>query len=96
MQAMGNIHAILPNGKVVTNVEVFQRLYQQVGLGWVYAFANIGPLKAAAERCAACLHPDPAPVVPQDCLRWAMLWMPAIRMCHALQPAINYCQLATT
>ena len=49
-QAMGNIHAILPDGKVVTNVEVFQRLYEQVGLGWIYAFARIGPLKAAAER----------------------------------------------
>ena len=50
MQAMGNIHAILPDDKVVTNVEVFKRLYEQVGLGWVYSFANIGPLKAAAEK----------------------------------------------
>ena len=50
LQAMGNIHAILPDGKVVTNVEVFKRLYEQVGLGWVYSFANIGPLKAAAEK----------------------------------------------
>eukprot|EP00884_Botryococcus_braunii_P009309 jgi/Botrbrau1/1837/Bobra.146_1s0031.1 len=36
-QAMGNIHAILADGTVVTNVEVFRRLYEAVGLGWVYA-----------------------------------------------------------
>lgn len=40
---MGNIHAILPDGKVVTNVEVFRRLYEAVGLGWVYAITKVQP-----------------------------------------------------
>lgn len=31
-QAMGRIHAILPDGKIVTDVEVFRRLYEAVGL----------------------------------------------------------------
>lgn len=34
---MGTIHAILPDGRIITNVEVFRRLYEVVGLGWVYA-----------------------------------------------------------
>eukprot|EP01024_Parvocaulis_polyphysoides_P043708 TRINITY_DN400_c0_g1_i2.p3 TRINITY_DN400_c0_g1~~TRINITY_DN400_c0_g1_i2.p3 ORF type:complete len:193 (-),score=27.88 TRINITY_DN400_c0_g1_i2:225-803(-) len=36
-QAMGRIHAILPDGKIITDIEVFRRLYEAVGLGWVYA-----------------------------------------------------------
>ena len=33
--AMERIHAVLPNGTVVQDVEVFRRLYEAVGLGWV-------------------------------------------------------------
>ncbi|KAK9834056.1 hypothetical protein WJX81_006567 [Elliptochloris bilobata] len=40
-QAMGNIHGILPEGRVVTGVEVFRRLYDAVGLGWVYAITRL-------------------------------------------------------
>jgi len=47
-QAMGEIHAILPDGKVVTNVEVFRRLYEAVGLGWIYSITKIGPIGKAA------------------------------------------------
>lgn len=47
-KAMGEIHAILPDGKVVTNVEVFRRLYEAVGLGWIYAVTKIGPVGTAA------------------------------------------------
>eukprot|EP01025_Chloroclados_australasicus_P050982 TRINITY_DN59291_c0_g1_i1.p1 TRINITY_DN59291_c0_g1~~TRINITY_DN59291_c0_g1_i1.p1 ORF type:complete len:191 (-),score=13.88 TRINITY_DN59291_c0_g1_i1:138-710(-) len=39
-QAMGRIHAILPDGKVITDIEVFRRLYEAVGLGWVYAITK--------------------------------------------------------
>eukprot|EP00899_Mesostigma_viride_P018906 jgi/Mesvir1/27016/Mv20723-RA.1 len=39
-EAMGTIHAILPDGTVVKNVEVFRRLYNAVGLGWVYAITE--------------------------------------------------------
>ncbi len=45
---MGEIHAILPSGKVVTNVEVFRRLYEAVGLGWVYAITKVKPVGVAA------------------------------------------------
>ncbi|MGB0564480.1 MAG: thiol-disulfide oxidoreductase DCC family protein [Spirulinaceae cyanobacterium] len=35
--AMGRIHAVLPSGEVVQNVEVFRRVYSVLGMGWVYA-----------------------------------------------------------
>ena len=49
VQAMGSIHGILPDGKVITNVEVFRRLYEAVGLGWIYAITKIGPIKRLAD-----------------------------------------------
>lgn len=48
-EAMGEIHAILPDGQVVKNVEVFRRLYEAVGLGWVYAITKVGPIGKAAD-----------------------------------------------
>eukprot|EP01024_Parvocaulis_polyphysoides_P033674 TRINITY_DN29901_c0_g1_i2.p2 TRINITY_DN29901_c0_g1~~TRINITY_DN29901_c0_g1_i2.p2 ORF type:complete len:206 (+),score=24.45 TRINITY_DN29901_c0_g1_i2:29-619(+) len=39
-QAMKTIHGILPDGSVVTDIEVFRRLYEAVGLGWVYAITK--------------------------------------------------------
>lgn len=35
--AMGRIHAVLPDGTVVKNVDVFRRVYSILGMGWVYA-----------------------------------------------------------
>ncbi len=35
--AMGRIHAVLPDGSVVRNVEVFRRVYAVLGMGWIYA-----------------------------------------------------------
>jgi predicted DCC family thiol-disulfide oxidoreductase YuxK len=35
--AMGQIHAVLPDGTVIKNVEVFRRVYETLGMGWVYA-----------------------------------------------------------
>lgn len=35
--AMGRIHAILPDGRIIKNVEVFRRVYESLGMGWVYA-----------------------------------------------------------
>lgn len=35
--AMGRIHALLPDGTILQNVEVFYRVYQVLGLGWIYA-----------------------------------------------------------
>jgi len=47
---MATIHAILPDGTVVTGVEVFRRLYEAVGLGWVYAVTKNPTVGALAER----------------------------------------------
>ncbi|XP_030938346.1 uncharacterized protein At5g50100, chloroplastic isoform X3 [Quercus lobata] len=41
---MGRIHAILSDGTVVTDVEAFRRLYEQIGLGWVYAITKYEPI----------------------------------------------------
>jgi len=35
--AMGRIHAVLPDGTVIKNVEVFRRVYEILGMGWIYA-----------------------------------------------------------
>lgn len=35
--AMGRIHAVLPDGTVIKNVEVFRRVYTILGMGWIYA-----------------------------------------------------------
>ena len=45
--AMGRIHAVLPDGTVVKNLEVFRRIYSVLGMGWVYAATQwpiIGPI----------------------------------------------------
>ena len=39
--AMGRIHGILADGTVIKNVEVFRRVYEELGLGWVYAITKI-------------------------------------------------------
>lgn len=41
--AMRRIHGVLPDGSVVSNVEVFRRCYEAVGLGWLYAFTKYYP-----------------------------------------------------
>lgn len=48
-EAMGHIHGILPDGSVVTNIEVFRRCYEAVGLGWVYAITKYEPVRKAAD-----------------------------------------------
>ena len=45
--AMGRIHAILPDGTAIKNVEVFRRIYSLLGIGWMYAptrWPVVGPL----------------------------------------------------
>lgn len=45
--AMGRIHAVLPDGTVIKNVEVFRRIYSILGIGWIYAptrWPIVGPL----------------------------------------------------
>mgnify|MGYP006953060487 CR=1 FL=1 len=45
---MKYIHAVLPNGEVVKGVEVFRRIYEVIGLGWVYAATKIPLIGSAA------------------------------------------------
>ncbi|CAA0826649.1 Uncharacterized protein - mitochondrial [Striga hermonthica] len=45
---MGRIHAILSDGTVVRDVEAFRRLYEVVGLGWVYAITKFEPIASIA------------------------------------------------
>ncbi|KAI4336099.1 hypothetical protein L6164_014670 [Bauhinia variegata] len=47
---MGRIHAILSDGTVVTDVEAFRRLYEQVGLGWIYAITKYEPIATIADN----------------------------------------------
>lgn len=36
-QLMGAIHGVLPDGKLVTGMEVFRRAYRELGMGWLLA-----------------------------------------------------------
>jgi predicted DCC family thiol-disulfide oxidoreductase YuxK len=47
--AMGRIHAVLPDGTVIQNVEVFRRVYEILGMGWVYAITKVPGLGAIAD-----------------------------------------------
>ena len=40
-EAMEKIHAILPDGTIVVNMEVFQQVYEILGMGWVYGFIKV-------------------------------------------------------
>lgn len=46
--SMGRIHAVLSDGTVVTDVEAFRKLYEEVGLGWVYAVTKYEPVASMA------------------------------------------------
>lgn len=46
--AMGRIHAVLPDGTLVKNIEVFRRVYEVLGMGWVYAVTKLPIIGAIA------------------------------------------------
>lgn len=48
--AMERIHAVEADGRVLTDVEVFRRLYEEVGLGWVYAITRNKSVEALANK----------------------------------------------
>ena len=57
--AMGRIHAVLPDHTVVDGVEVFRRVYEALGMGWVYAITKwplIGPMADQAYNIWAALR----------------------------------------
>ena len=39
--AMGRIHALLPDGTIIKNVEVFRCVYETLGMGWIYAVTRL-------------------------------------------------------
>ncbi|BAU64254.1 putative thiol-disulphide oxidoreductase DCC [Stanieria sp. NIES-3757] len=47
--AMGRIHAVLPNGTVIKNVEVFRRVYEALGMGWLYAITKLPVIGSVAD-----------------------------------------------
>lgn len=47
--AMGRIHAVLPDGTVIKNVEVFRSVYEVLGMGWVYAITKLPIIGAMAD-----------------------------------------------
>ncbi len=46
--AMGRIHAVLPDGTAIKNVEVFRRIYEILGMGWIYAVTKLPVVGAIA------------------------------------------------
>jgi len=46
--AMETIHGITAAGEVITGIEVFEKAYKAVGLGWVYGFTRVPALLRAA------------------------------------------------
>lgn len=70
--AMGRIHAVLPDGTVLKNVEVFRRIYETLGMGWVYAVTRLPVIGSIADwlygiwadwRLALTGRPDLATIV---------------------------------
>ncbi len=47
---MGQIHGVLPDGKVITGVEVFRRAYAAVGKGWLLAWTGWPVFRWAVDR----------------------------------------------
>ena len=40
-EAMGRIHAVTADGDIIQNVEVFRRIYDLLGIGWIYAITKL-------------------------------------------------------
>jgi len=47
--AMGRIHGVLPDGTVIKNVEVFRRVYETLGIGWMYSITKLPLLGKIAD-----------------------------------------------
>ncbi len=74
--AMGRIHAVLPDGTVIRNIEVFRQIYEILGLGWVYAITKLPIVGAIADwlygiwadkRLAVTGRPNLETIVAQRC-----------------------------
>ncbi len=47
--AMGRIHAVLPDGTTLQNVAVFRRVYEELGMGWIYAITKLPLIGSIAD-----------------------------------------------
>lgn len=47
--AMGRIHAVLPDNTIIKNIEVFRRVYEALGMGWIYALTKLPGIGAIAD-----------------------------------------------
>lgn len=66
----GTIHGILPDGSVVTGVEVFRRMYAAVGIGWVLAptrWPLLRPVADSAYRLFARYRVRVGTAIGRDC-----------------------------
>lgn len=70
--AMGRIHAVLPDGSSIKNVEVFRQVYEVLGIGWIYAVTRLPLIGALVDalyelwadwRLALTGRPDLATIV---------------------------------
>ncbi|NET60278.1 MAG: DUF393 domain-containing protein [Symploca sp. SIO2E6] len=48
--AMGRIHAVLPDGTIIKNIEVFRRVYEALGMGWIYAVTKLPIIGSIADK----------------------------------------------
>lgn len=48
-EAMGRIHAITADGEIIQNVEVFRRIYDLLGIGWIYAITKLPIIGSLAD-----------------------------------------------
>ncbi len=48
--AMGRIHALLPDGTCLQNLEVFRRIYETLGIGWIYAATQLPIIGTLADK----------------------------------------------
>ncbi|OKH17042.1 thiol-disulfide oxidoreductase DCC family protein [[Limnothrix rosea] IAM M-220] len=48
-EAMERIHAYLPDGTILKNVAVFRRVYEILGMGWVYGLTKIPVIGKAVD-----------------------------------------------
>ena len=47
--AMGRIHAVLADGTIIKNVEVFRSVYEILGMGWIYAATKLPVIGAIVD-----------------------------------------------
>jgi predicted DCC family thiol-disulfide oxidoreductase YuxK len=48
-EGMRKLRAVLPDGKVITGVEVFRQTYEAIGLGWVFEVTKLPVLGKVAD-----------------------------------------------